>query len=280
MCKVGGVTKVTDKNRDDVWLFLMVLGEYMSKYNTDGLGYAALDKNGALFGERWLINKSAFCDLSKMKGLTAEKINNIYSYFGTVKRQEASSIILHTRMATCERGIHNAHPFVNDIEKPTSAIIHNGVIGNHKELEKKYSTCDSEVIVHLYDKLGVNREFSRIKDVTQKLSGWYTVLSLTKDQTGRKVMDMFTDSGRLHSYFIPELDTRVYSTSSYDIEATAREIGATVTDHQAVSANTAFRVDCETGEQIEFIRTAPEAPTLDYGYDDDEAFVNYWWSRQ
>jgi predicted glutamine amidotransferase len=251
MCKVAGVTKVTDQNRQDVWLFMIILGEYMSRFNNDGLGYAAFDKSGNLFGERWLVNKTAFSDFSMVKNLTPVMIDQMYSHFGPVNKDQATSIILHTRMATCEKNIHNTHPFVNNIDNPTSVIIHNGVIGNDDMFEKKYSTCDSEVLVHLYDQLKVAKNLENIQGLTEQLIGWYTVLALSKDNQGTPILDVFTDAPRLHSYYIQEFDTRVYSTSFADIESTAREFGVTLSRYEAVKADTAFRVNCATGEVVQ-----------------------------
>lgn len=253
MCKVAGVTKVNDKNRDEVWMFMMMLSELMTPGNSDGLGYAAFNKEGKIFGEKWLNNKMAFMDISKIEtDITAERMANIYSYFGDkVTRDDAQAIILHTRAATCGKGIKNTHPFINDEENPEVAIIHNGVIGNHYDLEKKYSTCDSEVIAHLYDKHGVKAGLSKIDEVTQRLWGWYTVLALSKDTNGRMYMDAFTDSPRLSSYFIPELDTRVYSTYADDIETVAKLFGFTLKDGKTMKPNTSQRIDVLTGDVVE-----------------------------
>lgn len=253
MCKVAGVTKVTDENRDNVWLFMMMLGDLMSNFNSDGLGYAAFDKKGNLFGEKWLVNNQSFTDLSKtVPNLTADKMDKLYSYFGNeVKREEAQGIILHTRFATCERGIKNAHPFVNSEENPEIAIIHNGVISNHMDLEKKFSTCDSEVIVHLMDKHQTNKNFNALDQVTNRLFGWYTVLALSKDDKGNMVMDAFTDRPRLSSFFIPELDTRVYSTESSDIIKVCKDLGFSYKDGKTMKSNTAQRIDVLTGEVID-----------------------------
>jgi Glutamine amidotransferase domain len=257
VCKVAGITKVTDKNRDDVWLFMMALGELMSRGNGDGLGYAAFDKSGKIFGERWLMNKTAFTDMSGVRNLTAEKMNKIYNYFGDkVLRDEAQAIILHTRAATCGRGILNTHPFINDIDKPTSAIIHNGIIANHDALVKKYSSCDSEVIVHLYEEMKVAAKFENIREVMQGLLGWFTVACLATDETNRMVMDIFSDAPRLAGFFIPELDTRIYSTQADDIVRAAESLGMTYKEPFVIKANTAFRVDVLTGQVIDKVKGA------------------------
>lgn len=253
MCKVAGIAKINDKNRQDAWLFMIMLGELMSHGNKHGLGYAAFDKKGNIFGEKWLVNEHAFNDISQyVKNLTAAKMDKIYKFFGDeVKRDEAQAIILHTRFATCDYGIKNTHPFINNEKKPEMAIIHNGVIHNHSTHEKKYSTCDSEVIVHLYDKYNVKNNFGHLDQVTNRLYGWYTVLTLSKTDEGRMVMDAFTDAPRLSSFYIPELDTRVFSTSANDILEVAKDLGFTCKDGRTMKANSAQRIDVLTGEVIE-----------------------------
>lgn len=283
MCKVASVTKVTDKNRDEVWTFMQILGEYMSYGNNHGLGYAAFDRNFKLFGERWLINKHAFLDMSYVKGLTAAKMNNLYSYFGDkVVRDEAKAIVLHTRFATCEKSIQNTHPFVDDEENPTVAIIHNGVINNHREFEKKFSTCDSEVLAHLYKKHDVAAGLSNLNKYTSDLTGWYTVLNLTKDNEDTPILDIYTQNGRLCSYYIPELDARVYSSAAVDIEATAKFLGMTLTLPTRAKAKQAYRVNALTGEpmdRIEFKEHDWKNVTYAEGNADDESFWERWWTE-
>ncbi len=255
MCKIASATKVTDENRSMVWVFLQLLGELMSQGNDDGLGYAAFDKAGNVFGEKWLINKTAFKDLSQLRKINAAKMANIYSFFGDkVLKDEAQAIILHTRAATCGKSIENTHPFVNDEENPEIAIIHNGMIYNEARFTRKYSSCDSEVLAHLYAEHKVPSQLKNLNSFTDQLQGWFTMLALSKDNSGRMVMDAVSDSGRLGSFFIKELDTRIYSTYSEDIRRVANSLGLTAIDEQKIDPNTAFRIDVSTGEQIEFVK--------------------------
>lgn len=271
MCKIAGVTKITDKNRDHVWAFMIALGDIMSRTQRDGLGYAAFDKSGNLFGERWLENKLAFTDFSMNKKLTPAKIEKVYNFFGDkVLRDEAQAIILHARMATCGRGIANTHPFTDNLEKPRTAIIHNGIIANDDEFEKKFSTCDSEVLVHLYEKYKVSENLAGIKKVVKELVGWFTVLNLSTDAQGRLVMDIYTDAPRLNSYYVKELDTRVYSTSAYDIEEAAAQLEFTISDRETVKSNMAYRIDVLTGELLEETKILTARDIMRGAKDEDE----------
>jgi len=168
MCKIAAVSGVTDKNRESVWEFMTRLAELMSVANSDGLGYAAFDKSGNIFGERWLVNHHAFDADAKTNQFT-------YNSFGdNIKKNEAISIILHTRMATCEKGLKNVHPFIDTLTvNPNIALIHNGVIHNHKKLTKKFSTCDSEVVLHEYDYNDVQNDPKNLDGVFKKLKGWF-----------------------------------------------------------------------------------------------------------
>lgn len=288
MCKILSVPKVNDANRDAAWLFVMKLGEVISRFNNDGLGYAAFDKQGKLFGERWLFNHMAFTDFAKDKGYTAEQADKVYNFFGDkVVRDEAQAIILHTRMATCEKGINNTHPFVNDKDNPEIAMIHNGIISNHRRLLKKYSSCDSEVIVHLFDQENVKENLDNMANVTRQIDGWYTTLSLLKDSNGIMVMDALSDSQRLSSYFIKELDTRVYSTDPRDIIEVVRHFNFTASGFMVIKSNTAVRINAVTGEIMSEVK-APEMERkyVNYGWpeaalekDADKSFADRWFRR-
>jgi hypothetical protein len=279
MCKVAAIAKVSDTNRKAAWELMRLLGGIISEYNDDGLGYASFDKAGNLFGERWLINKTAFTDLEQLKGMNAQKLGMIYNSFGEVKRDEAQGIIFHTRAATCGKGIKNTHPFINDINKPEIAIIHNGVIANHELLTKKYSTCDSETIVHLYEQYNVADDYTKLATLVQRLLGWFTVLTLAKDKTGRMVMDIFTDGQRLSSYYIPELDTRVYSTSPRDIVLATSALGMSVRDGESFYSNTARRLDLLTGTVIESSKLPTNFVHTGGMFDDDTSLVTYYFRR-
>jgi hypothetical protein len=252
------VTKITDKNRKDVWVFMELLGQLMSPGNNSGLGYAAIDKKGKIFGEKWTVNEAAFKDLTKIKDINSEKMEKLYGFFGDkVDKDDAQAIILHTRAATqgavC---VKNTHPFIDDEADPTCAIIHNGWIHNEQKFTRKYSTCDSEVLAHLYNENKVADDIGNLNKFTKLLDGWYTVLALSQEPGGRLVMDAFTDNGRLGSYFIQELDTRIWSSSSFDVLQIAKVLGLTAVDELKLNADTATRFDVLTGEEIAHVKIA------------------------
>jgi hypothetical protein len=111
------------------------------------------------------------------------------------------------------------------------------------------------------------------------------------------VMDAFSDSGRLGSYFIKELNTRIYSTYAEDVHKIATNLGLTPIDEEQIAADTAFRLDVLTGGQIEFVNMKTESfvPVRKYhdlddwsswpnithaeGNLDDERFTAQWFQR-
>lgn len=249
MCKVAGVAGVTDENRDDVWLLMIALGDLMSRGNNDGIGYAAFDKNDRIFGERWLINNTWFRDLSRDKRIKPTMLQSIYNFFGEkVNRDQAKSIILHTRASTNVVCMENTHPFVDDIDHPTTALIHNGVIWNEDQFKKLFSTCDSEVILTEYLKAKGSHNSLNINDFTQKLEGWFTCLVLAKDPSGMPIVDAFTDNGRLASFWFPKLKVRVYSSEASDIKRAADILGLKTEKQQKMESKTFFRMNANTGE--------------------------------
>ncbi len=80
------------------------------------------------------------------------------------------------------------------------------------------------------------------------------------------VMDVFSDTGRLGSYFIKELNTRVYSTNADDIQRLALKLGFTPMYRETMKADTAFRLNVLTGDEVEFLKlkTAPLAAVTHY----------------
>jgi hypothetical protein len=150
------------------------------------------------------------------------------------------------------------------------------MIYNHDKFPSKYSTCDSEVIAHLYKANNVKTSIGHLNKFSSEMEGWFTVLALSKDDTGRMIMDAFSDSGRLGSYFIKELGARVYSTYAEDVAKVAYSLGLTAVDRDQIDADTAFRLDVLTGEQIEFtkIKTSSNIPVKVYSGDGWESWAN------
>jgi predicted glutamine amidotransferase len=150
----------------------------MSESDKDGAGYLATS-GGSIFGEKWLRNSDAFKSL-KHQSNDQDKINSLfehavpnsfsrYDYFGEPNLNSFTTILFHTRMATCDKTIYNTHPFVIG----DTGLIHNGVILNSDSLLEgceTVSTCDSEAILHEYIKSDVAAEPNNIHNTPSAAS--------------------------------------------------------------------------------------------------------------
>lgn len=269
MCKLAIMSGITDETNDRAWEFIKEMTKQMSKPNTtedDGVGYAAIDNEGKLFGERWLNNKEAFQHkfpygsepdsdiLKKYKILNRDKV---YNSFGTLNTN-IRSITLHSRLSTNSKELKNNHPFV---EGDTS-VIHNGVIYNDEEFIKKTSTCDSEVILHQYIKHNVMNKPGKFKKVASKLDGYYAMGIYSKTSQGLVILDVIKDNkANLEAFFIKELNTIVFATPKVygnPVIETCRVLGFNILSKYEVKSNRLQRFNAMTGEAIAFESFKPK----------------------
>lgn len=256
---IPGVKKKKLKN---AWKFVEAASPGMTVGNTDGLGYAAITKEGKVFGERWLKNNLAWTlnpdneqdtKIQSHYGKAVKTINE-YSNFGDIKKDEAVSIMLHTRYATSAKGLMNTHPF----EHEGTALIHNGVIRNDTQLlseydpdKKRKSTCDSESILFGYLGEKINHNPKLINELTSELSGYYAVGVLTNNSADLPVMDIFkSDQASLFMCHVDELDASVYCTSSSVIDDTLEKLGWSRRTMYEINAGYMFRHNAITGELL------------------------------
>lgn len=244
MCKVMIMPKVTAETRENALRFIDVMGKLMTTGNNDGLGYAAVDTEGKLFGERWLTNSAAFPELqTKRKDPVISSLNSVLTYadketistevkqseytnFGDVKLNDIAAITLHTRMATSAKGIHNTHPFV---DKDTS-VIHNGVIHNTEDFKFTLSTCDSEAILisYLEEKVNINPQ-KFLNNMSGRLVGYYAAATFSRDASGRRILDIFkAHNNNLVVAWIEELDTFVFTSMQHNIKEACETLGFVV----------------------------------------------------
>lgn len=104
---------------------------------------------------------------------------------------EGDMAIGHNRYSTAgESHIRNIQPFCVEINAGPVAIAHNGNIVNADEVKKQLvkngaifnSSSDSEVIVHLIAKSGIENLIDSITASLKKLQGAYSLLIMTKDR--------------------------------------------------------------------------------------------------
>jgi hypothetical protein len=247
--------------------FIKHAAPFMSAQDNDGLGYIAADGD-SISGERWLKNADAFRDRklytpdqNKLVQIFQHAISHTfvkYNKFGEGSMDSATSILLHTRMATCSKSMENTHPFV----KGDTALIHNGVISNSDEVMRKYkriSTCDSEAILQEYLNKGVNLDPNNVQKMADELDGWYAVGIVSKDATGRQIVDVFKcGDSSLYVAFVPALETFVFCTQIGILKSTARKCGLAVTAYDTVEHGVLMRFDAVTGERISLTDFVPE----------------------
>lgn len=106
--------------------------------------------------------------------------------------------IAHTRWAT--HGIpatHNAHPHFSSLAGETAriALVHNGIIENHDELQTELqaagyrfeSQTDTEVIAHLVNHLYNGDLFDTVQQAVRRLQGAYAIAVFCRDEPHRVV---------------------------------------------------------------------------------------------
>ncbi len=288
MCKIAMMSGIKPTKIKQAWELAKALAPYMSKNDDDGFGYAAITKKGDVFVERWLDNDQAFRfkannkadkELKHSIGKALETYEHGYSSEGSVNRSEATAIILHSRMATCTKGLKNVHPFVvND-----QALIHNGVISNHEQVLKTYdtnntrlSTCDSEAIAFTYAANDVLNNPSAIRQVGEDLRGYYACAVLGKDAKGIPYMDVFkSTSASLYAAHVPQIGGIVYCTSIDILKAAVKDCGFIYYQPYKIKSELLIRHNAVTGVG----NVLAEFKEQGYGgysyYGDDAAWEGY-----
>jgi hypothetical protein len=214
----------------------------------DGYGYAAIGRNGSIFGERWTNPKARFKQ-KKAPGLL-EKIlfnekftehTNEYDLRG-IKQNQISAFIAHGRQATCGVNIQNTHPF----RAGDTWLIHNGVIwkGSQEKFPAKSGTCDSESILKAYLSLDVANNFGAYEKLFQELDGSFACGVLAKSQ-GRWICDVFLNDGPTLFGGITR-GTPVYCTNPYALLK-----GNKCKTVNKLLPGSAFRFDVEAKKPIE-----------------------------
>lgn len=262
MCKIMVMAGINKTNRKLALEFTKLMAKQLSPGNSDGLGYAAVNTKGELFGERWLNNAEAFISrpvfngLSKQENLMVDKYRGFiipdvpppkYNSFGVIDEENIAAVTLHTRMATSGKEFINTHPFVRE----DTSLIHNGVISNANDLQMLQSSCDSEVILNEYVDFKVMDNPANIRKVTEKLQGYYACGVFSKAKRHGVILDIFKDSrASLEAAYIVDLKTVVFSSRITDIQAVCSQMGLEIGRVFKVSDNMLLRLDPVSGEVL------------------------------
>lgn len=303
MCKVLIIPAIKKHRLKETNILLRAMGVSMSKGNSDGLGYAAINERGELFGERWFVNNEAFKpvqtaktpDHSDMKGVAEKMVGQFgkalksyksdgwkkqeetsrYNKFGNDNMDDAVAITLHTRAATCDRNLMNVHPFV-DAELDTS-VIHNGVINNSKDFDLKLSTCDSESILISYLRNGVNKDINEVQKMVDELSGYYACGVFSRDAEGTRILDVFKyNNNNLSICYIYELETYVLTSSDVELKEVCRALGFSHDGVQDVESDFITRINPFTGEIIGQVSFKKNYAANSYNYPSKYKDYEHW----
>lgn len=283
MCKILVMPVVRPDTAEIAWSLAKEMGKVMSKGNSDGLGYAAMDNEGKLFGERWLRNHEAFKERLEFTDLDRIIIEDYggflhkderYNKFGKVNEKDTRAIILHTRFATSGKQFFNTHPFVDD----GTALIHNGIISNVKQEELKISTCDSEKILREYLQKDVGNRPKRMQKVADELSGYYACAVLTHKKDGTPILDVFKDtSASLGAAWVRELGAVVITTNPGDLIEVARDLKLHIDSVYEVKPGILLRYNVLTGQPLGATKFTPTGfSARRYQYQDIDAEYDRW----
>lgn len=256
MCKLLIMSEIDSTNRNNALRFIHAMAPIMSVNDKDGMGYAAVNNLGDIFGERWFNNNEAFLErdgLSQEDILSVKKYKGFigkdkkYDSFGEVDLANVSSITLHARMSTSEKVFFNTHPFFID----GSTLVHNGVISNTHELDITHSTCDSEGILNKYLEHDVMDSPKDIQKVASALQGYYACGIFSTQKNGVTILDIFKDSRAVLSGFkIAELGGIVFATSPYQVREACTKLGFNIVSEFEVASGILLRLNAVTGEVI------------------------------
>lgn len=268
MCKLFMMSGINDDNRSDASDLIIEMAGIIGLSMRDGIGYAAVTTDGDLFGERWFKSEDAF-DLREEPSVSKDEQYILdqykdaltlidkpkkYNTFGDEKKSIAelwgnvSAVTLHGRFATSAKEFRNTHPFiVND-----TSLVHNGVIRNAFSLNRmKQSSCDSEVILNLYDEMLVSETPANIQAVVDELIGYYACGVFSRDSEGNRVLDIFKDqTANLSAAYIDELGVMVFVTNIDDLKRACDVLDLTIGSVYKVNSGILMRLNPVDGSVI------------------------------
>lgn len=278
MCKIMCVAGIKKQHQDKVKKLCVEMIKVVSATDDDGFGYAAITREGKIHGEKWLNKEDAFVKHSNPKPDPGKELikaalgdalkptgvwtdEKVYDKFGLINQDSLSNtvaVIIHARRQTIgAKNIQNTHPFVelNAENVPHTAIIHNGSILNHEELTKKYSTCDSETILHEYLDNVMYYNPHGVVQLAESLQGQYAVGALTsveyEDGTCIPILDIFKSNKELFVGYVKEIETLVFCTTEDALVKAVKNANMTVSSIAEVKDGFLMRFNAITGTRVD-----------------------------
>lgn len=197
MCKVLAITNLKNVKVDQK--LLNVIKNATTELNDDGFGYAVLDDDGSIHGER-TIDVKRFVPLqgetrTKHCPITIKPDNT----FG-VKGLSPKSLIAHGRFSTNSISLANTHPYVDG----NTALIHNGVVSDPSGISKGLlkTNNDTEILLRHW-------QLGGLESIEMNVSGYYACAIFDKG-----VLHIMRDSkAPLFMSYVKSIDSYIIATT-------------------------------------------------------------------
>lgn len=164
MCKIFALTN-SSKVKIDTKLIESVRDAVCDASDRDGFGYASLNDNQLICGERTTkpFEWSPFNRKTSQLSIVSSPSCNSFGDLASVK--DSQVFIGHGRFSTNSKTLANTHPFVSD----TLAMIHNGVVQQvGPKIDNLKTDCDTEILFHHWKR-------SEMHDIEDQVSGYYAM---------------------------------------------------------------------------------------------------------
>lgn len=233
MCKVFCISNMSKLKSVDK--SIEVIAKHITKYETDGFGYAIHGAKG-IYGER-TTEPSTFEVSFNRAVLNLPFVESNYNRFGD-KAKPIGAGIFHGRTSTNHATLINTHPII----KHDWTLIHNGVVSNQGPAYPMITTNDTEHLVHYMASGGLDA-------VAKNLSGYYAVAAFSPD---KKLHIFRDDRATLYMAFSETLDSYIVATTSELIKSVCTELKWEYSVIGEVSANSYFILN---GNDVESMST-------------------------
>lgn len=224
MCKIFTMTNMQKVNFSKQFVET-VRDEVCRLSDKDGFGFAALDEQGSIGGERTIrpfnhVPLASQKNKTKMLPIVLEKSN----IFGHFDRNKVKAFIAHGRLSTNDKTLSNTHPFADD----TMALIHNGIVTDeYYQLKDLKTTCDTEIAYRFFKEGG-------IKKVERSVSGYYALSILTNDGKLHIARD---DRAMLYIAYSRTVDSYLIATTTDIIKNIAKKMKWHIEDCEEILDN-------------------------------------------